>query len=147
MKKSLLFIFSLLIFVSCKNEEEKKTTDKFEVEKVEKTPLQKSISAGKSIYTKKCAQCHLATGKGIPKMYPPLRSSDWLTKKRTESIHAVKYGLNGEITVNGNKFDNVMIPVGLKDQEVVDVLNYVMNSWGNKQDKMVSLEEVKQVKK
>mgnify|MGYP001114975201 CR=1 FL=1 len=147
MKKSLLFVFLLLILVSCKKEKEKETTDDFKVGKVEKTPLQKSIAVGKNIYTKKCAQCHLATGKGIPKMYPPLRGSNWLTEKRTESIHAVKYGLNGEITVNNKKFDNVMIPVGLTDQEVVDVLNYVMNSWGNKQEKMVSLEEVKQVNK
>ena len=89
----------------------------------------------------------MPTGKGIPKVYPPLRRSDWLTKKRTESIQAVKYGLSGEITVNGNTYDNIMTPMGLSDQEVADVLNYVMNTWGNKQEKMVSSEEVSQAKK
>ena len=40
-----------------------------------------------------------------------------------------------------------MPPLGLSDQEVADVLNYVMNSWSNKQKKMVTLEEVKAVAK
>ena len=40
-----------------------------------------------------------------------------------------------------------MTPMGLSDQEVADVLNYAMNMWGNKQEKMVSSEEVSQVEK
>lgn len=143
------FLLILLIF-GCKENENKNDNIDFDgtiIKENNQTTLQESIARGKSIYSNNCAQCHLPTGKGIPKVYPPLRRSDWLTKKRTESIQAVKYGLSGEITVNGNTYDNIMTPMGLSDQEVADVLNYVMNTWGNKQEKMVSSEEVSQAKK
>ena len=110
-----------------------------------KGDLQKSISRGKEVFTDFCMQCHLATGKGDLVNFPPLDGSDWLTKKRKQSIHAVKYGQTGEVIVKGKKFNNIMPPLGLSDQEVADVLNYVMNSWSNKQKKMVTLEEVKAV--
>lgn len=112
-----------------------------------KGDLQKSISRGKEVFTDFCMQCHLATGKGDLVNFPPLDGSDWLTKKRKQSIHAVKYGQTGEVIVKGKKFNNIMPPLGLSDQEVADVLNYVMNSWSNKQKKMVTLEEVKAVAK
>lgn len=106
------------------------------------TPLQKSIARGKDIYTDFCIQCHMATGKGNGTTFPPLDGSDWLKKKRTESIHAAKYGQKGEIIVNGKKFNGIMPPAGLSDEEVADVMNYVMNSWSNKTKKMVTVKEV-----
>ena len=60
-----------------------------------KGDLQKSISRGKEVFTDFCMQCHLATGKGDLVNFPPLDGSDWLTKKRKQSIHAVKYGQTG----------------------------------------------------
>jgi mono/diheme cytochrome c family protein len=106
------------------------------------TPLQKSIARGKEVYTDFCIQCHMATGKGNGTTFPPLDGSDWLKKKRTESIHAAKYGQKGEIIVNGKKFNGIMPPAGLSDEEVADVMNYVMNSWSNKTKKMVTVKEV-----
>ncbi|QBN20402.1 c-type cytochrome [Flavobacterium nackdongense] len=111
----------------------------------EKSNLQKSITRGKEVYTDFCMQCHLATGKGDLVNFPPLDGSDWLVKKRKQSIHAVKYGQTGEVIVKGKKFNNIMPLLGLSDQEVADVLNFVMNSWSNKQKKMVTVEEVKAV--
>jgi mono/diheme cytochrome c family protein len=113
----------------------------------DKSNLQKSISRGKEIYTDFCIQCHLATGKGDLVNFPPLDGSDWLTKKRKQSIHAVKFGQTGEIIVKGKKFNNTMPPLGLENQEVADVMNYIMNSWSNKQKKIVTVEEVKAVTK
>ena len=110
-----------------------------------KANLQKSIVRGKEVYTDFCIQCHLATGKGDLVNFPPLDGSDWLLKKRKQSIHAVKYGQTGEIMVKGKKFNNIMPPLGLSDQEVADVMNFIMNSWTNNQQKMVTLEEVKAV--
>lgn len=112
----------------------------------EPTPLQKSISRGKEIYTDFCIQCHLANGKGNGTTFPPLDGSDWLKNKRTESIHAVKYGQKGEIIVNQKKFNSIMPPMGLSDEEVADVMNYVMNSWSNKSKKMVTIQEVALIK-
>ena len=106
------------------------------------TPLQKSIANGKELYTELCIQCHRANGKGNGTTFPPLDGSDWLKKKRTESIHAVKYGQKGEIVVNGKKFNNMMPAPGLSNEEIADVMNYVMNSWSNKTKKMVTAKEV-----
>ena len=89
----------------------------------------------------------MPNGKGVGTTYPPLAGSNWLEEKRKESIHSVKFGLNGEIQVNGKTYNNVMTPLGLSDDEVADVMNYVMNSWGNTQDTMVTEDEVSAIKK
>ena len=102
---------------------------------------------GKEIYTDFCIQCHGANGKGSGKRIPPLDGSDWLSKNRSESIAAVKYGQSGEITVNGIKYKNAMPSMDLTDQEVADVMNYVMSSWSNKQTKIVTVKEVASLKK
>ncbi len=112
----------------------------------QQTPLQKSIARGKEVYTDFCIQCHLATGKGNGTTFPPLDGSDWLKKKRTQSIHAVKYGQKGEIVVNQKKFNAMMPPMGLSDEEIADVMNYVLNSWSNKSQKMATIKEVALVK-
>lgn len=113
----------------------------------QQTPLQKSIADGKEVYADFCMQCHQVNGKGDGVNFPTLDGSNWLTEKRTQSIHAIKFGLNGPIVVNGKKFKNAMPPMGLSNQEVTDVMNYIMNSWSNKQQKSISLEEVALVKK
>lgn len=116
-------------------------------ENQEKTILEKSIANGKDIYADFCVQCHLANGMGDSKNFPPLDGSDWLSNKITQSIHAVKYGQTGEIIVKGKKFNNTMPqPVGLSNQEIADVMNYIRNSWSNKNHKIISLEQVEQVK-
>src|SRR5690606_3824618 len=96
------------------------------------------------VYTTLCIACHMADGTGVAGVFPPLAQSDYL--KNTEAaIHAVKYGLQGEITVNGQTYNNVMTPLGLSDQEVADVLNYVLNSWGNEAEGMITVEQVAEV--
>ena len=88
----------------------------------------------------------MANGKGNGTTFPPLDGSDWLKKKRTESIHSVKYGQKGEIVVNGKKFNNMMPSPGLSNEEIADVMNYVMNSWSNKTKKMITAKEVSAIK-
>lgn len=112
----------------------------------QQTPLQKSMARGKEVYTDFCIQCHLANGKGNGTTFPPLDGSNWLKSKITESIHAVKYGQKGEIVVNQKKFNSIMPPMGLSDEEIADVMNYVLNSWSNKSTKMITTKEVALVK-
>jgi mono/diheme cytochrome c family protein len=107
--------------------------------------LTKSMARGKGIYEEKCITCHMENGQGIPSVFPPLAGSDYLLQKRKASIHAVKFGQEGEITVNGTTYNNFMTPQGLTDAEVADVMNYILNSWGNK-GPIVSAEEVASVK-
>ena len=113
----------------------------------QKPNLKQSMSRGNDIYVDFCMQCHLANGKGDGINVPPLDGSEWLTKKRKLSIQSIKFGQNGPITVKGKKFNNIMPPLGLSNQEVADVMNYIMNCWSNKQKKMVTVEEVAAVNK
>ena len=106
-----------------------------------------SYNRGKLVYSDFCVNCHLPDGKGVPGINPPLDGSNWLTEKRRESIHAIKFGLQGPIEVNGIKYNGLMAPLGLSDQEVADVMNYVMNSWSNTNNTIVTEEEVTEVKK
>ena len=141
-----IFLF-FIGHVSCNSSEKKDTEVVVTTSTQPQTELEKSISRGAKVYKDYCIQCHLPSGKGIKGLYPPLDGSDWLTDKRTESIHAVKYGLRGEITVNGEVYNNIMLPLGLKDEQVVDVMNYLMHSWSNTLSEEVTLEEVKSVTK
>lgn len=110
-------------------------------------PLSESIKRGSEIYTDFCMSCHLANGEGVENIYPPLAKSDYLIKNREASILGIKYGQEGEITVNGKIYNGLMTPLGLSDDEVADVMNYISNSWGNKNDKIVTEEEVSNIKK
>lgn len=110
-------------------------------------PLQESIKRGEEIYGDFCVACHLPNGKGMTGVFPPLAESDYLLEKREESIRAIKYGQKGEIIVNGQSYNSVMTPLGLEDDEVADVMNYILNSWGNSDEKMVTVEEVAKIEK
>ena len=113
----------------------------------ETTVVSKFQSPGKEIYADFCMQCHGANGKGDGKNFPPLAGSDWLKTKRNQSIAAVKFGQSGEIVVNKIKYNGSMPAMGLTDQEVADVMNYIMTSWNNKQTKIVTVKEVAAIKK
>tara|TARA_R110000796_G_scaffold21226_1_gene62588 strand:+ start:9954 stop:10358 length:405 start_codon:yes stop_codon:yes gene_type:complete len=104
--------------------------------------LEESISRGADIYSDFCINCHMANGEGVEKTFPPLAKSDFLLNKREESIRGVKYGQQGYILVNGVTYNNIMPPMGLEDEEIADVMNYILNSWGNKSDSIVTPEEV-----
>ncbi|MEP6261614.1 MAG: cytochrome c [Gillisia sp.] len=142
----LLLIIGLL---SCKSNSEEKRAEYTTVEDLTKVQDQKSESyqRGKEVYNDFCVTCHLSNGKGVAGNFPPLDGSNWLTKKRTESIHAIKYGLSGPIEVNGENYNSVMVPMGLSDLEVADVMNYIGNTWSNAIKKPVTEEEVAAVKK
>lgn len=107
--------------------------------------FEERLEAGKSIYVQNCAACHQPTGVGIPDVFPPLAKSDYLMADKARSIRVVKKGLQGEIVVNGKKYNNVMPAMSLTDEEIANVLTYVRNNWGNKGD-AVTPEEVRKEK-
>ena len=105
-------------------------------------PLEQSIADGKEIYQDFCLQCHLDTGKGVSGVFPPLAQSDYLLNNLDLSIKGIKYGMSGPITVNGEEYNGVMQNQGLDDVEIADVINYVINSWGNKSKEVITQERV-----
>ena len=114
----------------------------------QKDSLKISIENGRLLYDDFCVRCHLPNGKGEIGIIPPLAESDFLYKHMEESIKALKFGgIDGEIIVNGVKYNSRMEKMGLYDDEIADVMNYILNSWGNKSDKIITEEYVKKLKK
>lgn len=94
-------------------------------------PLKESVLRGSEVYNDFCVQCHLDNGEGIAGIFPPLSNSDYLLNNIKESIYAIKYGMEGPIKVNGELYDGIMVSQGLDSEEIADVMNYILNSWGN----------------
>lgn len=108
--------------------------------------FEESKARGKAIYEEYCITCHMGLGEGLSGVYPPLAKSDYLMNYPEKAIKAIKYGQSGEIVVNGVTYNNYMSPLGLSDQEVADVMNYIRNAWGNQNDTMVTVARVAAVK-
>jgi len=111
----------------------------------QKKPSKEIMERGEIIYMDFCVQCHGVDGKGVEKIYPPLAQSDFLKENITQSIAAIKYGMEGEIVVNNKKYNGIMASQGLENSEIADVMNYILNSWDNYSDKIITEEEVDKV--
>lgn len=139
----IIYLFMAIgLLLSCKSE--KKKADVY----AQKNQVDKSsFNKGKAIYNQLCITCHMANGEGVEKIFPPLANSDYLKNNQEASIRAVKYGMSGEIVVNGITYNSVMAPLGLTDEEVADVMNYINNAWGNAIDNKVTPDMVANIKK
>ena len=94
--------------------------------------LEESMKRGKEVYTLYCQSCHMENGEGLEGVNPPVAKTDYLADV-PKNINIILNGQNGEIAVNGKKYNAIMNPLGyLDDKQVADVLNYIRNSWGNK---------------
>lgn len=93
--------------------------------------LEDQMTYGKQVYMTTCFACHQAEGQGIENVFPPLAASDYLNDDVDRSIKVVLQGLQGEITVNGATYNNVMPSQGLTDEEIANVLTYIYHSWDN----------------
>jgi nitrite reductase (NO-forming) len=95
--------------------------------------LPESIKRGKEYYVTECQNCHMENGEGLAGVYPPLAKADYMKKPVNHLVDVVLKGLDGEIMVNGVKYNTPMPPQAyLSDEKTADILNYVRNSWGNK---------------
>ncbi len=101
-----------------------------------------SIADGQEIYQDFCVQCHLNSGEGVSGVFPPLKSSDYLLSNIEKSIAGIKYGLKGKIIVNGEIYNSVMLNQGLENEEIADVMNYILNEWGNSFKKQITAQYV-----
>jgi nitrite reductase (NO-forming) len=93
--------------------------------------LEESIRIGKQLYNKTCFACHQENGQGLPGAFPPLAKSDYFIKDVNKAIDAIIHGLQGEITVNGQKYNSIMPKQALTDSEVANIMTYVTHSWNN----------------
>ena len=91
---------------------------------------------GQRLYRIHCAVCHQTDGQGVPGQFPPLRQSEWvLDPDPSRLIRIVLGGLEGEITVKGQRYNNIMLPLGdrLTDEEIARILTFIRKNpeWGH----------------
>lgn len=92
--------------------------------------LKASVKRGKTIYETSCITCHMADGKGLEGVYPPLVKSNMADKNRL--LKVIVQGMRGPVKVNGVDYNGEMAGIVLTNEQAADVANYVRNSWGNK---------------
>lgn len=108
--------------------------------------LQDQVQAGQALFAGTCSVCHQGNGVGLPGVFPPLAKSDFLAADKARAVHIVLNGLSGKVTVNGSEYNSVMPPMNqLNDDEVANILTYVLNTWGNPGGRILT-EEVKKAR-
>jgi nitrite reductase (NO-forming) len=104
------------------------------------------MEAGAVLFKGTCSTCHQDNGAGLPSVFPPLAKSDFLLSDKKRAIQIVMNGLTGPVKVNGADYNSVMPPMSqLNDDEIANILTYVLNSWGNS-DGTISAEDVAKVR-
>src|SRR2546429_546531 len=104
---------------------------------------------GKKIFSANCQTCHQANGLGVGGQYPPLAGSEFTTGGSRRPAMIVLKGLQGPVTVKGQKFGTaVMQPWDktLTDQKIADVLTYERSEWGNNAS-AVTVEQISALRK
>lgn len=87
---------------------------------------------GKTLYENNCANCHQSDGIGLGKLIPPLRDADYFKGNVHRTIWIIRHGQQGEITVNGQIYNQAMPPnPQLKPLEIAQITTYLYNIWGN----------------
>jgi mono/diheme cytochrome c family protein len=105
--------------------------------------FQQYYAQGQMLYEKNCSNCHQKNGTGLGLLYPPVAASDYVQNNFNASLCLMKYGTEGEITVNGKNFNKPMPGVpSLTELEIAEVATYIINTWGLEKG-IVELTQVK----
>jgi nitrite reductase (NO-forming) len=93
---------------------------------------EEQIKAGQQLFAGTCSVCHQANGAGLAGVFPPLAKSDLIAADPKRPIQILLHGLTGKVTVNGQEYNSVMPPMSqLNDDEMANIITYVLNSWEN----------------
>jgi mono/diheme cytochrome c family protein len=80
-----------------------------------------AFADGKAIFTKNCAACHQASGKGIPGAFPALAGSKFVQGPSADVAAVLLKGRGGMPDFSST----------LSDADIAEVLSYVRSTWGN----------------
>lgn len=98
------------------------------------------------IYLQNCSSCHQANGQGVSGTFPPLAHNSFVTGNPKAVIVTVLNGKQGQITVNGVRYNGQMPAwkATLSDADIASVITYIRSSWGNKADR-VTVKQIQQI--
>ena len=89
-----------------------------------------SYQEGLKVYQQRCSVCHGEKGEGFKELYPPVANSDYMLQHKKEIPCILREGLEGEIVVNGKKYNSKMISHSdLSVMEIADLMTFLLNSW------------------
>ncbi|TNF42559.1 MAG: c-type cytochrome [Cytophagales bacterium] len=131
MRSSISFLFLFLLVISCSP---KSTNDENTLAQISDPEVMKFAVNGKRLYENYCANCHQSDGRGLGKLIPPLRDADYFKASIHRTVWIIRNGQKGEITVNGQKYDQPMpANAQLTPLEIAQITTYLYNIWGMKE--------------
>ena len=143
MRIAWICVIYISLLTACSNDERSGRFD--HLDKRTKIRLRQYLVEGKRLYSIHCANCHQLDGKGLARLYPPLKDSDYLLPNKKEVICGIRHGQKGEIVVNGISYNQEMpgIP-GITDLEIAEIATYVYTEFADSVQ-IITLNEVRRI--
>ncbi len=105
---------------------------------------------GKELYIEHCSKCHRKDGRGIKRVYPPLKKADYIKNNdKIELLRGMLFGRSGSITVNGVTYNGVMITEidqSVSDYDAAQIMNYVYKEL-NGLNVVVTVKDIQEARK
>lgn len=146
MKRLLLLIILLAAFAFMSACDQNDRTSKYDhLDQRTKIRLRQYLSEGKRLYEIYCANCHQKDGKGLARLYPPLKNSDYMVLNKDKVICGIRYGQQGEIMVNGVLFNQPMpANLSITDLEIAEIATYIYSEFADSVQ-IITINDVKKI--
>lgn len=106
----------LLIFLSCNTADSVKAA---------------AGSNGEQAYLANCVKCHGRNGDGFLAIYPPLEKSRYFDSKLEKLPCIIRYGLKGELVIDGRLFNGIMPGNSrISEEQISELIDYLLVRWG-----------------
>lgn len=98
--------------------------------------------AGRVLYEKHCANCHMEAGQGLRGLFPPLAGADYVAAHGADMACLIRYGRREPLVVNGITYTQVMPGnEALAPSEITALISYIKTAW-DEQGQPVTFAEV-----
>ena len=146
MKRLLLLIILLAVFAFISACDKNDSASKYDhLDQRTKIRLRQYLSEGKRLYEIYCANCHQKDGKGLARLYPPLKNSDYMILNKDKVICGIRYGQQGEIMVNGVLFNQPMpANLSITDLEIAEIATYIYTEFADSVQ-IITINDVKKI--
>lgn len=100
--------------------------------------------AGKRYYNAYCGNCHMEDGKGLSELIPTLHNSTYIANNQDQLPCIIRYGIKSTVADSSSDVQ-LSMPAHpqLNDIEVLNICNYINNTWGNSVEQ-ININEMKE---
>lgn len=128
----MLRIYIIIISICCLYSCTDKRDSQQSLSNEEQVRYEQYFVEGQQLYGIHCSNCHQINGEGVGKLFPPIKSSDFMNENFEKVICLMQNGISGELTVNGINYNQPMPGVvELTALEVAEIATFIYNSWGH----------------